>query len=266
MVIDLCHWHYVLFVEDSRISDTLQCKYVLEDFNESLAELIGVFLKPRWKNKEIRIGKVSLPLEFRKGCVVNNSGWACHDRTIQVWPVGCKSSLSENGLGYLPEDCTFDVVAQIDALSLAYVKNVSYCPHVELYLTWHSKLDLYDKTSDNCSEYGKIAGIFAQTSIPASSRIAPIVDSVAALSGELILWRIELRASFWYSRYFLLVILSVVLNESVSMTALRRALSSSPFRRTERKFWSTSSSVTLKTSSATCWDLSIFNKQLLGIR
>jgi hypothetical protein len=37
------------------------------------------------------------------------------------------------------------------------------------------------------------------------------LDDVAALSGELILWRIELRASFWYSRYFLLVILSVVL-------------------------------------------------------
>lgn len=102
-----------------------------------------------------------------------------------------------------------------------------------------------------------LKGKIELTSMPASSRMAPIVDSVAALSRELILWRIDLRASFWYSRHSGLVIPAVTVNENVSMTAFRRALSSRPFRRTERKFWSTSSSETLKTGSTVCWNFPI---------
>ena len=66
----------------------------------------------------------------------------------------------------------------------------------------------------------------------------------------------ELRASVWYPRHSLSMLPDVTANANVSIIALWRAWSSSPFRRTKRKFWSTSSSETSKFGSGTCWAFS----------
>ena len=78
--------------------------------------------------------------------------------------------------------------------------------------------------------------------------MAPSVDSIVALSRELIFWRIEFRASPRYLRNPLSIFPVEAANANVSITALRRAWSSNPFRRIN-------SSETLKTGSVACWDL-----------
>jgi hypothetical protein len=117
----------------------------------------------------------------------------------------------------------------------------------------------------------KINDSIIRTSTKANSKIAPNVDSVVAISGESILWRMELRAWLWYWRHSLSMQPPVTANENVSIAALKKAWSSSPFRKTERKFWSTSSSKTLKIGSVACCALSgllnvSFHRQCLGTR
>lgn len=86
--------------------------------------------------------------------------------------------------------------------------------------------------------------------------MAPRVDSEVAPSGDSKFRRRELNASVWYLKSSLSQLLVVNADVYVNITAFKRAWSSSPFRRTDWKFWSTSSSETLRMGSVACMLLS----------
>lgn len=79
--------------------------------------------------------------------------------------------------------------------------------------------------------------------------MAPRVDSEVAPSGDSKFRRRDLNASVWYLKSSSLQLLGVNADVYVNITAFKRAWSSSPFRSTDWKFWSTSSSETLRMGS-----------------
>lgn len=91
------------------------------------------------------------------------------------------------------------------------------------------------------------------TSTPANNRIAPIVDSEVAVPGVPILSRTKLKAWPRYSRHSRSVRFPAAAYASESITALRRAGSANPVRKTVRKV---STVMTLKTGSRDCRALS----------
>jgi hypothetical protein len=52
VIVDTRHCYYILFTEKGRISDTLKCKDVFENFNEILTQQMGLRVESRWQDKE----------------------------------------------------------------------------------------------------------------------------------------------------------------------------------------------------------------------
>lgn len=88
-----------------------------------------------------------------------------------------------------PEYSPLDPAGEIHTLCLTCVEQQLHSPHVKFNLGGHSKTSLIVgqlDTAQNVRSYHR-AGL--QTSTPARSKIAPIVDSEVASTRELILFR-----------------------------------------------------------------------------
>ena len=113
---------------------------------------------------------------------------------IEVLPVWCKSMYVMNMLSFsLPENGSFDPAGKVDALLLADLEQPVYCSHVKFNQGCHPKTCLITSiVSKKPNTSGKKQAL---TSTPASSKIAPIVDTEDASSPEPSLSRIRLIAS-----------------------------------------------------------------------
>ena len=100
---------------------------------------------------------------------------------------------------YLPKYGPFDSASEMNVLRLTELKQQLHCPYMKLNLRRHPEASLKNQISVRRSSrhQGKPKEQAMLTSTPASSKIAPMVDSEVASSRELILSRIQLIAWLW---------------------------------------------------------------------
>lgn len=85
---------------------------ILEQLHEVFGQQVGRLLEARWQDKDTWGERVSSPPKLGERGMVKYSFGPCHNRGVQVLPIGeCQNETAKIGEYYLPENGPFDPVS-----------------------------------------------------------------------------------------------------------------------------------------------------------